>query len=110
MIAIKWLIATACIYCSTYVMDTVYIYSMFSAFMVAFFCGLADVLIKPVIKAVTFPLIILSFGLFTTVINGAILYYVGGYTPGILFETFKDAYMVALPISFVFFIADRFAK
>jgi len=62
--------------------------------------GLANALIRPVFLFLTLPLNVLTLGLFTLVINGAILYLVAQVT-ALEVQNFASAFVGALLLSLV---------
>jgi len=76
-------------------------------FLVALILGLANALIAPIIRAFTCPLILLTLGLFTLVVNGLMLWLAGEIAEqlGIGFHVagFAPAFWGALVISIVSF-------
>ncbi len=62
--------------------------------------GLANALIRPVFLFLTLPLNLLTLGLFTLVINGAILYLVAQVT-ALEVQNFTSAFVGALLLSLV---------
>ena len=81
-------------------------------FLVALVLGLANALIAPIIKALTCPLILLTLGLFTLVIN-ALMLWLAGVSVGqlsnrmhVAFQVadFESAFLGALVISIVSFV------
>ena len=74
-------------------------------FVVALVFGLLNALVRPVLKLLTCPLLILTLGLFTFVINGVILWLTSGLSDalGIGFHVagFWPAFWGALVVSIV---------
>ena len=76
---------------------------------VALVFGVVNAIVKPVTKFFTFPLIILSFGLFLLVINGLMLVLTsrvsGWFDLGFTVSGFRAAFLGALVISLVNWLA-----
>jgi len=76
-----------------------------SFFLLALFLGLANALIAPILKLLTCPLILVTLGLFTLVINGVLLLVAArlGQTFGldVTIAGFGDTILAALIISVV---------
>ena len=70
--------------------------------------GLVNLLIKPVIKLVTLPVNILTLGFFGLVVNAALLWFVAYYLPGFDVVTFKAAFIGALILAAINWIASKF--
>jgi putative membrane protein len=77
-------------------------------FLMALILGLVNALIAPILKLLTCPLILLTLGLFTLVINGLMLWLASiiGASVGIGFyvDDFGAAFLGALVISVVSFV------
>lgn len=72
---------------------------------VAFVFGVVNAIVKPVTKFFTFPLIILTFGLFLLVINGLMLILTsrisGWFDLGFTVSGFRAAFLGALVVSVI---------
>ncbi|MCX5804640.1 MAG: phage holin family protein [Proteobacteria bacterium] len=80
---------------SSYIIPGVKINGFFSALWVAFFLGIVNVLIRPILILITLPINILTLGLFTFVINALLIllassilkgFEVGGFWIAVLFS------------------------
>ena len=69
--------------------------------LVALVFGLVNTFIKPVLKALSFPVIILSLGLFALVINAAMLVITAAWTDALSISDFWAALLGAIVISVV---------
>ena len=76
--------------------------------------GLVNAIVRPILKLLTCPLIILTLGLFTLVINGVTLYLAAGITQRLGFGYFVDgfwpAFLGALIVSIVSVIGSMLFK
>jgi putative membrane protein len=63
--------------------------------------GIVNSLVKPVVKLLSLPLIILSFGLFLIVINVALLFLVSYLSPGLAVAGFWSGLGAVIIISFI---------
>lgn len=70
---LRWLIMAASIIIAAYFIPGVRVDSFFSALWVALFLGVVNILIRPVLLFITLPINILTLGLFTFVINAALI-------------------------------------
>jgi putative membrane protein len=57
--------------------------------------------IRPVVLVLTFPINLLTLGLFTLVVNAAMLMIVSALVPGFVIESFWSAFFGAIVISLV---------
>ena len=60
---------------------------------------LFNTFIKPIIKVLTLPINLITFGLFSLVINGILFWYLGTVIKGFMVETFLSAFIGALLVS-----------
>ena len=71
--------------------------------------GLINATIKPIIKVLTLPLNVLTFGLLTFVINGAILMFVVNYSGGEV-SSLMGAIVTSLLLSFINGLISKILK
>ena len=76
--------------------------------IVALIFGLVNTFIKPILKVLSFPVIILSLGLFTLVINAAMLGLTAGLTDALSIKDFWSALLGAIVISIVSAVLTTF--
>ena len=72
--------------------------SFTTALVVALVLGIINALIKPIILILTLPINILTLGLFTFVINAAILIFVSRIVPGFVIAGFGPALIAAVAL------------
>ena len=80
----------------------------------AFIFGLLNALVRPILKFLTCPLIILTLGLFTLVINTALFWLTGliglNFGAGFTVDGFWPAFLGGLIVSIVSVILTTFSK
>ncbi len=83
-------------------------------FVVALVFGVLNVLVRPVLKLLTFPLLILTLGLFTFVLNAFMLWLTGklsdGFGLGFHVGGAWPAFKGALVVTIVSFVLSLFVK
>lgn len=109
---LRWLILTVAIILASYLLEGIHLSGFFSAFFAAAFLGILNALFRPILLILTLPINILTFGLFTFLINALMLKMVSGVVPGFEVHGFWTAVFGALIISVVsgllnYFISDR---
>ncbi len=82
--------------------------SLTSILLVALVFGLVNAFLKPIFKLFTFPVIILTLGLFALVINTALLAITAWLMDDLTISGFVPAFLGALIISIVSAVLDRF--
>jgi putative membrane protein len=70
-----------------------------AAILGALMLGLANACIRPLMILLTFPLTVLTFGLFLLIVNGITLKIAGALTPGITIEGYGSAIIGAIVLS-----------
>jgi putative membrane protein len=98
---IRWLILTASILVTSYLLKGIVVGSFLSAFSAAAVLGILNALLRPVLIILTLPINILTLGLFTFLINAFLLKVVAGVIPGFDVQGFWTAVFGALIISIV---------
>jgi putative membrane protein len=63
--------------------------------------GVVNAVIRPVVLVLTLPINLLTLGLFTLVVNAAMLMLVSSLVPGFVIESFRSAFFGALVISLI---------
>ena len=107
-IFIRWLILTAAIMAASYLIDGIRVSGFFSAFCAAAVLGILNALFRPILFILTLPINIMTFGLFTFVINALLLKMSSGVIPGFDVHGFWSAIFAALIISGVNWILSSF--
>lgn len=102
---LRWLINALAIYVAAKVVPGIYVQGEGAIILVALILGLVNALIRPLVKLVTCPLIILTLGLFTFIINALMLeltaWVAGQLGAGFEVRGFWAAFLGALVISLV---------
>ncbi|MDD5348419.1 MAG: phage holin family protein [Candidatus Omnitrophica bacterium] len=70
--------------------------------------GVINAVIRPVVLILTLPINLLTLGLFTLVINAAMLRLVSEVVPGLVIDTFRAAFWGALIISVISWMLNIF--
>lgn len=104
---LRLLINAVALYAAVYLVDGIHLqsHSWLTIFVLALIFGLVNSLLRPLLKLLTCPLILLTLGLFTLVINTFLFYLTGqigqafGY--GFTVDGFWPAFWGALIVSIV---------
>ena len=81
-----------------------------TALMAALVWGLVNTLVRPIFSFFTFPLQLLTLGLFTLVLNGAMLALTAKLVPGFTIRGFSSAFIGALVLSIISLILTHLFK
>ena len=104
MLFLKWLIMAISIIVSSYLIPGVMISGFFAALWVAFFLGIVNVLIKPILILITLPINILTLGLFTFVINALLILLASSVVKGFEVSGFWVAILFGIVLSLVNYV------
>ncbi|MBN2060460.1 MAG: phage holin family protein [Deltaproteobacteria bacterium] len=107
-VIIRWLVLTAAIMLTAYLLEGIRITGFGSALIAAAFLGILNAFFRPVLIILTLPLNILTLGLFTFIINGVLLLMVSGIISGLVVRDFWSAVAGSLLISLVSWLLSSF--
>ena len=79
---ITWLIATAALIITAYIVPGLLVTNIVSAAIASVILGLVNAIVKPLLVVLTLPLTLLTFGLFLFVINALVILLAAKLTPG----------------------------
>lgn len=100
-ILLKWLINALALLATTYLVKGIQVTGVPALFMAAALLGILNAFIRPILIILTLPINIITLGLFTLVINGAMLWFVSLTIKGFVIQGFWPAVIGALIISIV---------
>jgi putative membrane protein len=100
---IVWLIATLAVIITAYILPGVKLSGFFAALVTALILGLVSTFVKPLLVLLTLPLNILTFGLFTFVINALMIMLTSAIVPGFQVDGFWWALLFSLVLSVVYY-------
>lgn len=95
------IISTLAVMVAAYVIPGVSVGGWFAAFVVAIVLGIFNTFLKPVLVLLTLPLNIITLGLFTLVINTALILLAGAIVPGFHPGSFFAAFLFGLALSVI---------
>jgi putative membrane protein len=104
-ILIAWLVTTIAILLAAYIIPGIRIASAGAAVIAAAILAILNGLLKPVLVVLTFPLTIITLGLFLLVINALMFLLAGSLVRGFEVKSFWSALLGSLVVSVVSFIA-----
>ncbi|MBP7061168.1 MAG: phage holin family protein, partial [Candidatus Moranbacteria bacterium] len=77
MILLRWMVAALSFLALPYIVPGITVQGFVTALILALVWGLIGVTVKPVLLLLTLPINLLTFGIFTFVINGFLLFVLG---------------------------------
>ena len=97
---IRWLINAVALYLTTLIVPGVKVPNFSAALLAALVLGIVNAVIRPIALILTLPFNILTLGLFTFVVNAAMLYLVSSVT-ALRLDNFLSALLGAVVLSLV---------
>jgi putative membrane protein len=108
VIIIRWLVITVAILISSMIIPGIKVDSLSTAIIAAGLLGIINTFIRPILIILTLPLNILTLGLFSFFINAFLLKLVAYFIEGFAVDGFGSAFLGALVISIVNWLANQF--
>ncbi|MBW2355601.1 MAG: phage holin family protein [Deltaproteobacteria bacterium] len=109
-ILLRWLVQTSAILVAAGLLDGLRINGFFSALFAAAVLGILNALLRPLLLILTLPINILTFGLFTFVINALMLMMASGVIGGLEVAGFWSAVGASVLISLVSWLLNSFVS
>ena len=99
-IILHWMAISIAVWATTKIITGIHIDPLWVALIVGACLAIVNMFIKPIINILTLPLNIITLGLFSLVMNGAIFWYLGsGVIKGFTVSTFGAAFIGSLVVS-----------
>ena len=100
-IFLRWVVLTIAVMLSAYLLDGIHVGGFGSAFFAAAILGILNAFFRPILLLLTLPINILTFGLFTLVINAVLLMMASGVISGFEVRGFWSAVFGSLLIGLI---------
>ena len=100
-IILRFIILSVAVFATTKIIKGIAVDPIWVAFIVGACLTLFNMFIKPIVKILTLPINIITLGLFSLVINGAVFWYLGTFIKGFSVSTFYAAFVGALVASII---------
>lgn len=107
-LVIRWLLNAAALWLTSTIVKGITVDSALSLLFAALVLGILNAFLRPLVLLVTLPLNLLTLGLLTFVINGAMLKLSAAAVRGFEVETFWAAVVGALILSAISFALNLF--
>ncbi|OGH10580.1 MAG: hypothetical protein A2857_06850 [Candidatus Levybacteria bacterium RIFCSPHIGHO2_01_FULL_36_15] len=104
---ISWVISGAAVLVTAYLLPGVHVKDFLTALIVALILGIINVTVKPVLLVLTLPINILTLGLFTLIINAAIILLVSAIVSNFKVDNFGWALLFSLVLSIINFFLQK---
>jgi putative membrane protein len=93
-----------------YFMPGVAVTGFVGALVAAFVLGIVNAILRPILIILTLPIQIVTLGLFTLVINGALFYWVGHWGIGLVVNGIWPAFWGAIVLGIVSFLLSSLLR
>lgn len=103
-------VSTMAVIITAYILPGIKVDGLLTAFIVAIVLGAVNMFIRPVLLFLTFPLTILTLGLFTFIVNAFLVLLVGALVPGFEVSNFWWALIFSLVLSIISSFLSSLAK
>jgi putative membrane protein len=101
MLLFKWLISALAFLALPHLVPGISVKGFGTALLLALLWGVIGITVKPLLVILTLPINLLTFGIFTFVINGFLLWLLGGLIKGFEVQTFWAAILGAVVLSLI---------
>lgn len=98
---LNWILNAVALYIVSRIVQGFEVRDWLSAFIAVIVIGLLNATVGLLLKFITLPLGILTFGLFFLVINAVILMFSSKFVPGFAVTSFKAAFLGALALAVI---------
>lgn len=111
-ILINWLVSALVIFSAAYLFQNkgVFVDNFYTALVIALVLGIINAILKPILLLLTLPINILSLGLFTLVINAALIMLTTLFVPGFKIDSFWIAILFGLVLSILNWFINLVSK
>lgn len=109
-IILNWLLSAVVIMVSAYLLPGVIVDGLVAALVLAVVLGAINAFIKPFLVVLTLPINILTLGLFTLVIDAALIMLATYIVPGFAVASFWWALIFAVVMAVVSWVVSHFAN
>lgn len=107
---LRWLLNTLALFIVANVVPNFHYRDWISLAIAALVLGLLNAIIRPILLILTFPLTVVTLGLFLFVLNALMLELTGALVPGFGIDGFGWAIVGAMVLSLVSLVTNRIGK
>lgn len=101
ILLLKWIVLTVSILLVSYLLNGIKVDHFLTAFFAAAVLGILNSIVRPILILLTLPINLLTFGVFTFIINAALLMLVSAMIPGFDIDGFWTAVWGSILISII---------
>jgi len=107
---LNWILSAVALLIVSHLVGGFYVASFTAALIAALVIGFVNATLGLLLKIITFPLTLVTFGIFWFVINAIMLELAASFVPGFTITGFTPAFVGAIALSLVNLIFRFFAK
>jgi putative membrane protein len=107
---IRWVLNAVALLVVARIVPGFHVHSLTAALLAALVIGFVNATLGVLLKIITLPLTIVTFGLFLLVVNALMLEFSASIVPGFAVRGFAAAFWGALALSVIHLIARRITK
>ncbi len=107
---LTWLVAALSLLLTAYIVPGFEFDNFLTAALAALVLGLVNAIVRPILLILTFPLTLLTLGLFLFVVNALMLWLVGFLTPGFTVAGFLPALLGSIVLTLVSTLLSQFVR
>lgn len=109
-ILIGWLVNALALYFTDFLIPGISVDNWQTLLVSALVIGVINALLKPILQLISLPITILTLGIFSLVINAALLGLAASIVPGFRIDGFLSAFLGTIVLSIVSTILHSFVK
>jgi putative membrane protein len=102
----RWLINAVAVMVAANLIKGIEYQTLSGLLLASLLLGIFNALLRPLLVLLSLPLVIVTLGLFTFVINALLLYFVGSLVKSFVVADFRSAFWGSLIISFISLILN----
>lgn len=106
-ILLKWLLMTISIMTAAYLLPGVTVQSFWAALVTALVLGLINAVLRPILLVLTFPLTVVTLGLFILVLNGLLVLLTSAIVDGFSVMNIWWAMLFSIVFSIISFVFNQ---
>jgi|SRR3989344_3367695 len=106
-IILKWLIVAGAFFATAYFIPGIAVANFYTALIASFLLGVMSITVRPILFLLTLPITLITFGLFSFVLNALIFWFISTIIKGFQVDGFIPALLGSFFVSVIMYIADK---
>lgn len=107
---VRWLVNALALYLTALLLPGMRLQGLWSTLLAALILGIVNAVLRPLLIVLTLPLNVLTLGLFTFVVNAALLLLTSALVPGFVIRGFGWAVVGAVVLSVISFVLTHLIR